>query len=72
MLEIGIGSGLNLPFYLDGVRNILGLEPSPRLFTMAQQPANASAVPAFFIAGSNNFFRRQIQSIAPKSEPTVG
>ncbi|MGH7190414.1 MAG: SAM-dependent methyltransferase, partial [Acetobacteraceae bacterium] len=28
VLEIGIGSGLNLPLYGPGVRSVIGLEPS--------------------------------------------
>jgi hypothetical protein len=34
VLEIGIGSGLNLPFYRNS-REIIGLEPSPRLLVDA-------------------------------------
>ena len=30
-LEIGVGSGLNLPHYPSSVREIVGLEPSARL-----------------------------------------
>ena len=29
VLEIGIGSGLNLPFYSDAVSAVVGIEPSP-------------------------------------------
>lgn len=40
VLEIGIGSGLNLPFYTDRATGILGLEPHPRLLAMASQKLN--------------------------------
>ena len=37
VLEIGIGSGLNLPFYADRVDEVLGLEPSCGLIEMARE-----------------------------------
>ncbi len=40
VLEIGIGSGLNLPFYAAGVAEVVGLEPSERLIAMARKSAN--------------------------------
>ena len=35
VLEIGIGSGINLPFYTNRATEILGLEPHPKLLEMA-------------------------------------
>lgn len=52
VLEIGIGSGLNLPFYSLDVHEIQGLEPSPRLIAMARTSAAGSALPVSFIEGS--------------------
>ena len=37
VLEIGIGSGLNLPFYSRNVSYVIGLEPSPKLLAMARR-----------------------------------
>ena len=52
VLEIGIGSGLNLPFYPSRVREVVGLDPAPRLLAMARRAAEKSAVPVTFIEGS--------------------
>src|SRR3954471_133947 len=41
VLEIGIGSGLNLPFYGDQVTEIVGLDPSQALIEMASRRARA-------------------------------
>src|SRR5690606_23203189 len=49
---IGIGSGLNLAFYPAAVREILGLEPSAQLVSMAKEAATASPSPVTFIEGS--------------------
>ena len=36
VLEIGIGSGLNLPFYAQRAQQVIGLDPSARLLAMAR------------------------------------
>jgi hypothetical protein len=51
VLEIGIGSGLNLPFYRN-IREIIGLEPAPRLIAMARRAAENMSTPVTFIEGS--------------------
>ena len=41
ILEVGIGSGLNIPFYDRAkVKRLIGLDPSPELNAMAQDMAN--------------------------------
>jgi len=39
VLEIGIGSGLNLPLYGDAVEEIIGIDISPELLAMAERAA---------------------------------
>lgn len=51
VLEIGSGSGLNLPFYRPTVKEILALEPSPSLLTMARGAPQAE-MPVTFIEAS--------------------
>ena len=52
VLEIGIGSGLNLPFYGAATTSITGLEPAPRLIEMASARAGASDRAVSFVEGS--------------------
>jgi ubiquinone/menaquinone biosynthesis C-methylase UbiE len=52
VLEIGIGSGLNLPFYSRNVAQVIGLEPSPKLLAMARQVERTGFGPVEFIEGS--------------------
>ena len=52
VLEIGIGSGLNLIFYPPRVREVLGLEPSERLLSMTRKAAGRSGLGVALIEGS--------------------
>ena len=45
VLEIGIGPGLNLPLYGVGVKQVVGLDPSPKLLEIAQDTARRSVFP---------------------------
>lgn len=52
VLEVGIGSGLNLPFYGERVSEIVGLEPGARLMAMARRAASRSGPPVTLLAES--------------------
>ncbi len=52
VLEIGIGSGLNLPLYGRRVDAILGLDPAPRLLAMAREAATHVKIPVTLMTGS--------------------
>ncbi len=52
VLEVGVGAGVNLPFYGTRVQEIVGLEPSARLAAMARHAAEESRTPVTFIEGS--------------------
>src|SRR5688500_14345396 len=53
VLEVGVGSGLNLPWYDRAtVKEIVGLDPSPRLIEMARRRGEALGVPLTLVEGS--------------------
>lgn len=52
VLEIGIGSGLNLPFYGNGVQRVLGIDPSAELIRLAEKAAGKASFPIEFLVQS--------------------
>jgi SAM-dependent methyltransferase len=52
VLEIGIGSGLNLPYYSTTVEQVIGLDPSPKLLAMAREAARRTSLPLDLIENS--------------------
>jgi ubiquinone/menaquinone biosynthesis C-methylase UbiE len=52
VLEIGVGSGMNLPFYRPPVREVLALEPAARLVTMARGASRDTTMPISFLEAS--------------------
>lgn len=52
ILEVGIGSGLNLPFYAASVGSVIGLDPSPNLLAMARAARRSDRLPVEFIEAS--------------------
>jgi ubiquinone/menaquinone biosynthesis C-methylase UbiE len=45
VLEIGVGSGLNIPLYGPGVRQLYGVDPSPVLLRLARRRAARAPFP---------------------------
>ena len=64
VLEIGIGSGLNLPFYSSDVRRVYGVDPSIELQRMATK--KASTVP-FEVT----FFRQSGEEVLPLADSSI-
>jgi ubiquinone/menaquinone biosynthesis C-methylase UbiE len=52
VLEIGIGSGFNLPFYSRNVERLIGLDPSAKLLSMVRRNLRPDAPSVELIEGS--------------------
>ena len=63
VLEIGIGSGRNLPFYSRKVARVIGLDPSPKLLSMARANLRADLGLREFIEGSAEAIPLQNESV---------
>ena len=52
VLEIGIGSGLNVGFYGEQVERVIGIDPSPQLLARARAAAGPSGMTLDLVEGS--------------------
>jgi ubiquinone/menaquinone biosynthesis C-methylase UbiE len=52
VLEIGIGSGLNLPLYGSAVDRVYGIEPSPELLDRARERVVDASIPVWLVRAS--------------------
>jgi ubiquinone/menaquinone biosynthesis C-methylase UbiE len=52
VLDVGIGSGLNLAFYGEEAERVCGVDPSPQLLRFAEERAAKAAVPVELLQGS--------------------
>jgi ubiquinone/menaquinone biosynthesis C-methylase UbiE len=52
VLEVGVGSGLNIPPCGPQVRTLSALDPSPELLRMARRPAPKAGFPVTFMEES--------------------
>lgn len=52
VLEVGIGSGINLPLYTANATTVIGLDPSSRLLAMARKPMRQVSGTVELIEGS--------------------
>ncbi|PKA44570.1 class I SAM-dependent methyltransferase (plasmid) [Rhizobium sullae] len=63
ILEIGVGSGMNLPFYGYGVHEILALDPAAQLIDMAREAPYRRELPVRFLAASAEEIPLEDQSV---------
>jgi ubiquinone/menaquinone biosynthesis C-methylase UbiE len=52
VLEVGIGSGLNLPLYGADVSQVIGLDPSSKLLTMTSKKVGSARIAVDLVEGS--------------------
>jgi ubiquinone/menaquinone biosynthesis C-methylase UbiE len=53
VLDVGIGTGLNLAFYSAKAERVYGIDPSPELLRFAGERARSAAVPVELLRGSS-------------------
>jgi ubiquinone/menaquinone biosynthesis C-methylase UbiE len=63
VLEIGIGSGRNLPHYPGAVKHVIGVEPSPSLLAMALRAAKSASPSVELVRGSGEALPLESESV---------
>ena len=63
VLDLGIGSGVNWPFYGSRVRRVYGIDPSPELLKFARERARDAEAPVELVCGSGEAMPLESKSI---------
>jgi len=63
VLDVGIGSGLNLPFYGKQTERVFGIDPSSELLHFAEERAGKTSVPVELLRGSGEALPVEDRSI---------
>lgn len=63
VLKVGIGSGLNLPFYSPKAERVIGLDPSAKLLSIARGGGRGDSGPVEFVEGSAEAIPLESKSI---------
>ena len=63
VLEVVIGSGLNLPFYAGPIDRVIGVDPSPELLRFAEKRASQASVPIELLRGDGEALPIEDRSI---------
>jgi ubiquinone/menaquinone biosynthesis C-methylase UbiE len=63
VLDVGVGSGLNLAFYGDKAERVYGVDPSSELLRFAQKRPRKAAIPVELLLGSSEALALEDKSI---------
>ena len=63
VLDVGIGSGLNLPFYGQQTERVVGVDPSAELLRFADERAGQTPIPVELVRGSGEALPIEDKSI---------
>jgi ubiquinone/menaquinone biosynthesis C-methylase UbiE len=63
VLDIGVGSGLNLPFYGERIERVYGVDPSPELLHFAETRARETPSPVELLVGTGEALPIEDKSI---------